>query len=233
MLSYLLLAFSACASAEVRHTVVKTNHLWGLAERYYNDPFKWPKIHAANPGIADPHWIYPGQVVIIPDVDVPKPETEETAPAPVPEAQSELAPAPAPEPEPEPVVPPPSSDADSLSTEIPESLSGQYPSMSRVQAPKGWRKDGEITVFEGREIMAAQGDVVSGRVEGELKPGDRLFVLRKDAPEDDDEDKKALYLMRVGIVRVEESLGKSRYRLLILKSGDAVQLGDYLARKPL
>lgn len=232
MLSSLLLALSVCASAEVRHTVVNTNHLWGLAERYYNDPFKWRKIHAANPWLQDPHWIYPGQVIVIPDVDVPKPETEEAAP-PAAQAEPAPAPAPAPVPEPEPVVPPPSVDADSLSTKLPESLSGQYPSMSRLQAPSGWRKDGEITLFEGREIMAAQGDVVSGKVDGELKPGDRLYVLRKDAPEDADEDKKALYLMRVGVVRVEEALGKSRYRLLILKSGDAVQLGDYLSKKPL
>lgn len=235
MLSTLILALSACASAEVRHTVVNTNHLWGLAERYYSDPFKWPKIHAANPWLKDPHWIYPGQVVIIPDVDVPRPETEE--PAPAQEAQSEPAVAsarpPEPEPEPEPVIPPPSVDSDSLSTEIPESLSGQYPSMSRFQAPAGWKRDGVITLFEGREIMAAQGDIVSGRVEAALKPGDRLYVLRKDAPEDADEDKKALYLMRVGVVRVEEALGKDRYRLLILKSGDAVQLGDFLSRRPL
>ena len=49
------------------HTVVKGNTLWGLAQKYYGQGVLWPRIFDANRSkIKDPHWIYPGQVFVIP-----------------------------------------------------------------------------------------------------------------------------------------------------------------------
>ncbi len=62
-----------------KHTVVKGDCLWDISGYYYNDPFLWPVIYKANENsIADPHWIYPGEVFVIPNV----PE-EQTATMPV------------------------------------------------------------------------------------------------------------------------------------------------------
>ncbi|HAF07421.1 MAG: Peptidoglycan-binding LysM [candidate division TA06 bacterium 32_111] len=51
------------------HIVKKGDTLWDLAGYYYNNPFIWRNIYNANiEKIKDPHWIYPGQEFIIPDV---------------------------------------------------------------------------------------------------------------------------------------------------------------------
>jgi len=52
------------------HEVVKRNTLWDLAEHYLGNPFLWPLIYEANlDRIEDPHWIYPGQIFIIPGLE--------------------------------------------------------------------------------------------------------------------------------------------------------------------
>ncbi|HVA56759.1 MAG TPA: LysM peptidoglycan-binding domain-containing protein [Gemmatimonadaceae bacterium] len=49
------------------HTVVKGETLWGLAQQFLGDPFKWPDIYELNKAsVANPHWIYPGQVFKLP-----------------------------------------------------------------------------------------------------------------------------------------------------------------------
>ncbi|MFA7382193.1 MAG: LysM peptidoglycan-binding domain-containing protein [Desulfurivibrionaceae bacterium] len=48
------------------HTVKKGDTLWDLSGNYLDNPLLWPKIWNINPGIANPHWIYPGQLVKIP-----------------------------------------------------------------------------------------------------------------------------------------------------------------------
>ncbi len=78
------------ASGKV-HIVVKGDTLWDISSFYIYDPFLWPQIWSANREIENPHLIYPGQEIVIPEriVRMPPPPRE---------AKPSLPPAPPPEP---------------------------------------------------------------------------------------------------------------------------------------
>lgn len=52
------------------HVVRKGDTLWDLARFYFADPFRWPRIYDANRSVvANPHWIYPTERLVIPGTD--------------------------------------------------------------------------------------------------------------------------------------------------------------------
>lgn len=50
------------------YTVKKCDTLWEIAEEKLNNPFLWRDLWKANPHIRDPHLIFPGQKLNIPDI---------------------------------------------------------------------------------------------------------------------------------------------------------------------
>ena len=68
----LLPAFASAAALEINgdtpkhHIVVKGDTLWDISSKTYNDSSNWPYLWAINrTQIKDPHWIYPGQDLLL------------------------------------------------------------------------------------------------------------------------------------------------------------------------
>lgn len=51
------------SDAPLRYVVKKGDTLWGIASRYLADPYQWPELWYVNGKIANPHLIYPGNVL--------------------------------------------------------------------------------------------------------------------------------------------------------------------------
>ena len=250
------LASAAGAAAPRTHTVVVGEHLWALAGRYYSNHFLWRRLEEANRAIIKyPHWIYPGQVLIIPDEDQlpPEPEPEASSflpPAPAPVETAAPVPATAPEPPPAPPPPPApkprprphsvkfaeempeSLDETTLSSEIPGGMTSSPGDQPRVAYPKGWQPQGEVLDTDGMDTFAIAGQVFEAQLSPSLpvSQGDRFVILRRSARPERVADTGRVYLQRVGEASAREALGKGKRRFIVLRAAGVVQSSDLLQR---
>ncbi|WP_296899142.1 LysM peptidoglycan-binding domain-containing protein [Thiohalocapsa sp.] len=53
------------SDAPQRYVVRPGDTLWGIAGRFLNEPWHWPRVWQTNPDVADPNRIYPGDVLVV------------------------------------------------------------------------------------------------------------------------------------------------------------------------
>ena len=53
------------ADAPNVYVVKKGDTLWGISKRYLKNPARWPEIWASNKHVKNPHWIFPGDRLLI------------------------------------------------------------------------------------------------------------------------------------------------------------------------
>ncbi len=51
------------------HVIRDGDTIWDLSGSYYGDPYEWPRMWSYNPHITNPHWVYPGDIVYLSQVD--------------------------------------------------------------------------------------------------------------------------------------------------------------------
>ncbi|MBD8475661.1 LysM peptidoglycan-binding domain-containing protein [Pseudomonas sp. CFBP 8770] len=73
LLALLMLAMAGLAQAQVqlrdgypqRYTVVRGDTLWDISGKFLSQPWQWPHLWHANPQIANPDLIYPGDSLVL------------------------------------------------------------------------------------------------------------------------------------------------------------------------
>ncbi|MBI4395979.1 MAG: LysM peptidoglycan-binding domain-containing protein [Elusimicrobia bacterium] len=208
------------------YEVKQGDTLWGLAGRFFQDPYKWKNIWEANKDLVkDPDLIFPQQRFTIPGragiADVKEP----VEPAEEPEAEAEepeQAQAPEEPAQEEPAAEPEKKAESSVSMEDREN--GGF-----VADPK-WKGDGRIVGDQDKKMLISQDDIVYldiGLSEG-VREGMRGVIYRKSKrviKNLETREKLGVMVRRIGMLRIA-NVEENRSTAVILTSVDPVKIGD-------
>lgn len=166
------------------YIIKKGDTLWDLSEKYFSDPFLWPKLWQGNQYITNPHWIYPGNPIRFypfEEVEIPPTKPAEIRPPEVrpPEVKPEIVEKPPVEEKPveeaRPPVKPPKVVLKPEGILLRDArwpgflTKEEFPSIGIVVEPK-----------ESGRLIMAEGDIVylAFRTRDPIEIGDRYTIFR-------------------------------------------------------
>lgn len=203
------------------HIVETGDTLWDLGNKYLGNPFSWPQIWEVNQWVTDPHWIYPGDHLVIPSgrTTILPGETpvEVTGVQPGGRFQPKL-------------------QRDEYAYTFQDYLKMPYLAPNGAEAH--FKEIGALKIASRQEPLHSEmGDLdtiyVDGGADNGLKIGDRLLVLkvikRKLYHPADARQSKNLgdVIKQTAVVRVTQVDPKAAVAV-VEKSADSVQVGDML-----
>jgi hypothetical protein len=227
-------------SKEGVYVIKKGDTLWGLSERFLDDPFLWPRLWQSNQYITNPHWIFPGNPVRFypfEEIKIRPAKPAEVKPGEVkppevqpPEAKPEIARKPPAEGKPVEGVPPGARPPEvALKREaVPaaeERWAGfmtkkDFPGIGVVVEPK-----------EGGKLLMAEGDVVylAFKTSDPIEVGERFTIFRisrviKHPLTGEKLGRKVSILGECKIIGAQDAM----YTAHIFKSYRAIERGDRL-----
>ena len=205
------------------HTVEKGDTLWDLSAKYLGNPYAWPQIWELNQWVKDPHWIYPGDPLVI---DLAR--AVATADS-LPEGVAEL--------------PPDQRRADPSVLRRPELGFAfqdflQLPFVAEQGAESYFKAKGAFTITanqrDDRKYLS-EGELVyvNGGTDQGIKAGDRFLVLkpvaRKLTHPSNPKHKLGDVVQQTGVVRVVSAQSKGSVAL-IERCLETVEVGNHLVR---
>lgn len=155
--STLLVLATWAAAAELRadhpetYVVQKGDTLWDIAARFLQKPWLWPEIWQANPQIANPHEIYPGDVVSLAYLDRAPQARPQAVVAPGPRIEAPL-----------PGVP----------------LDTVRPFLEDLRVVDGFKNLPYVVGLEGDRLRVGQGQLAYAANLSGAMPGERYAILR-------------------------------------------------------
>jgi len=205
------------------HIVQKGDTLWDLSGKYLGNPYAWPQIWELNQWIKDPHWIYPGDPLIIDlsravatagsvpeDVATLQPDQRRADPGAVrrPELGFSF------------------QDFIQLPFLAPEGAEAYYKGLGAFTITSNKREDRKY-LGEGETVY------LNGGTEQGLKAGDRFLILKTVSRQlmHPAIAKKKLgdVIQQIGVIRVTTAQAKGSVAV-IERSLDTVEAGDHLVK---